>query len=422
MARRRGFLAEVNRQIKASEQRQRQQLAAANRAQAAAQREANRAQREYDRAVQAMERASAADRKAAEKEAARLHLEARIAEVEALNADLATTYQDIDGLLATTLEVDDYVDLDELKVGNVQHPPFDPGVDGAPIPAGQDTIAPAEPAYIEPPAPTGVAAAFGGKKKHQAAIAAARSAHEHALGLWHAASQAAAQRRAEHELAEAARVSRLAAAQEQYAQDCQERENDAAERNAHIDQLKNNLAFDMPEAIEEYVAIVLSNSVYPESFPVAHQGSFDLATRELALAVSVPDPSSVPTVKEFRYVKAKDDVTSVSLPVKAVKDRYAGAVWQVAVRTLHEVFEADRAGRIQSIALRVGVDRRSPATGQQETVPLVTVAAGRAQFEQFDLNGVVPSATLEHLGAAMSKSPFDLTPATVGGVRRGTAS
>ena len=34
MARRRGFLAEVNRQIKASEQRQRQQLAAANRAQA----------------------------------------------------------------------------------------------------------------------------------------------------------------------------------------------------------------------------------------------------------------------------------------------------------------------------------------------------------------------------------------------------
>src|SRR5205085_10228012 len=130
-------------------------------------------------------------------------------------------------------------------------------------------------------------------------------------------------------------------------------------------------AFDVPAAIEEYVGIVLSNSVYPDVFPVTHEYTFDINTRELELAVTIPEPTAVPAVKEYRYVKAKDEISGTSLPVRAQKDRYANAVWQVAVRTLHEVFEADRAGKIKSIALMVGVDRIAPATGRPETVPLV---------------------------------------------------
>jgi restriction system protein len=141
-------------------------------------------------------------------------------------------------------------------------------------------------------------------------------------------------------------------------------------------------------------------------------------TRELTLAVLIPEPSAVSAVKEYKYVKAKDEISPTALPAKAQKDRYASAVWQVAVRTLHEVFEADRAGKISSIALTVGVNRVSPATGQPETVPVVAVAADRETFSSFDLGNVVPHATLTHMGAALSKSPFDLTPAdTSRGVR-----
>ncbi len=65
------------------------------------------------------------------------------------------------------------------------------------------------------------------------------------------------------------------------------------------------------------------------------------------------------------------------------------------------------------------MDRIAPATGLPETVPLVVVAADRETFSEFDLANVVPHATLTHLGAALSKSPFDLTPADTGrGVRR----
>lgn len=346
----RGFFAEMNYQAQQAEKRRRQQQASAYRAQAAAEREAERAHKAADRARMAASRSSAAEQKAADKEAARLQVEARLAEVAALNADLANDLGEIDGLLAWTLEIDDYVDLEELKIGAVEHPPFAPGDLATPTPTMSPLVYPPEPVYQEPPAPGGLAGAFGGKKKHHEAVDRAKADHAASHRQWHEhatrmhADYVAEQ--AKRQQVEAERVVKLAAAEAAYREDCRQRQEDAEASNRELTKLINELAFDVESAIQEYVGVVLSNSVYPEVFPVSHDHHFDLATRELSLTATVPEPASVPAVKEFKYVKAKDEIVPTMLPVKAQKDRYAGAVWQVAVRSLHEVFEADRAGKI----------------------------------------------------------------------------
>ncbi len=342
-----------------------------------------------------------------------------------MNAELSSTYEEIDRLLEATLEVDDYVDLESLKSAAV-HPEFNPGRLAEPIRPPQPPALRNAPIYTEPAAPKGLASAFGGKKKHAAAVEQAQAAHAQAVRNYEAY---VAERNAEHDRAlekHAAavqdRLARLAKAQEQYQTECQQRDDDAQAHNEELSKFINDLAFDIPSAIEEYVGIVLSNSVYPEAFPVEYDHSFDLATRELTLSVFVPEPSTLPTVKEYRYVKAKDEVAATQLSAKAQRDRYSSAVHETAVRTLHEVFEADRAGKIQSIALTVGVNRVAPATGLPETVPLVQAASGRETFNEFDLSNVVAVETLKHLGAALSKNPFDLTPADTGrGVRQRNA-
>ncbi len=415
----RGFFAEMNYQAQQAEKRKRQQQVAAVRVHNAAVREAERTHKAAERAHAAAARASEADRKAAEKEAARLHAEARMAEVEAMNADLTSAYSDIDTLLAWTLDVDDFVDLESLKV-QPEHPPFNPGPLGSPVPAVPELVYAPQPQYVEPPAPRGL---LGSKKRHAEAIAQAEAAHEQAQRDWHEQATKKHALHVEHlaarETKEAERLQQLAEAETAYRAECAQREVDAARQNEELTKFINDLAFDVEYAIEDYVGVVLSNSVYPDTFPVEHEHKFDLATRELTLQVNLPAPTSLPSVKEHRYVKAKDEITATALPAKAQKDRYNGAVHQVALRTLHEVFEADRAGKIHSIALTVGVNRIAPATGQPEYVPLVIAAADRNTFNTFDLANVLPAATLVHLGAAVSKSPFDLTPAdTSRGVRQ----
>lgn len=421
MARRRGFFAELNYQAQQAEKRRRQQEAAVQRAHVAAQRELERARKRADVAAAAAARASAAEKKSAETAVARLHVEAQLAHVAEQNARLAGEFADIDGLLAWTLDIDDYVDLESLKV-TAEHAPFDPGRLATPTPAVAEPEYAPEPGFQEPPAPSGLSAAFGGKKRHEKAVTEAKVAFEKAFKDWSDIDSALRERHAENlarrEQQEADRLHKLAEAEIAYKKECEQREADAAARNAELDALVNGLAFDVESAIEDYIGIVLSNSVYPDVFPVEHDFEFSITSRELTLAVTVPEPSTVPAVKEYKYVKARDEITSTPLPVREQKERYANAVWQVAVRTLHEVFEADRRGKIHSISLTVGVKTIAPATGQPITVPLVVVAADRDTFTAFDLANVVPKATLEHLGAALSKSPFDLTPAdTTRGVR-----
>jgi restriction system protein len=222
-----------------------------------------------------------------------------------MNTDLAETYAEIDGLLASTLEVDDHVDLDQLKT-TAEHPPFEPGKLETPTDPVPEPVYPPEPVLQEPPAPTGLSSAFGGKKKHQAALERARAEHAAAVQAWHASNTqtyndylAECERR---EQVEQQRLTKLAAAEAEYAEECRKREAEVEERNAELARLINNLAFDVPEAIEEYVSIVLSNSVYPEAFPVTHEHTFDLTSRELTLTVTVPEPAAIPTIKEFRYV------------------------------------------------------------------------------------------------------------------------
>jgi restriction system protein len=419
---RRGFFAELNYQAQQAEKRRRQQAAAAFRAQAAAQREAERSWRDAQRAAAAAARANAAEQREAQKLADRMHVEARTAEAAAMNADLFQSYEEIDGLLASTLDVDDHVDLESLKIQKVAHPPFEPGELATPVPPMPQIAYPPEPVYQEPAAPKGLSSAFGGKKRHEEAVMQARAAHEAARRAWHehctrmhASYMAESERRRQ---AEQDRLHRLRSAEEAYRAQCRQREADAEARNQELSTFINNLAFDVESAIQDYVGVVLSNSVYPDAFPVSYEHRFDIGTRELTLDVTVPEPSSIPTVKEYRYVKAKDEIVSTGLPMKDRKERYANAVWQVALRTLHEIFEADRAGKVRSVALTVSTSHIAPATGRPEAVPLAVVAADRETFATFDLARVVPHATLTHLGAALSRSPFDLTPAdTSVGVR-----
>jgi restriction system protein len=90
----------------------------------------------------------------------------------------------------------------------------------------------------------------------------------------------------------------------------------------------------------------------------------------------------------------------------------------VALRSIHEVFEADRRGLIKTISLTVGTETIDPATGRHTYVPFVVVGAEREAFLTFDLSAVVPESTLSHLGAAVSKNPYALAPADTTGVRR----
>ncbi len=123
MGRNRGFTAALIQVQRQAEREARAQTAAERRATV----EAERARRAYERA-----------RVADEKEQVRLYTEARVAEVAALNENLADDVAALERILRDTLDVNDFLDFESLKEV-ISQPPFDPGPLGIPEPPPDPT-------------------------------------------------------------------------------------------------------------------------------------------------------------------------------------------------------------------------------------------------------------------------------------------
>jgi restriction system protein len=407
----RGFFAELQHQNQLAQKRQQQAANAAAREHAAAVRRAAQAQSQAERARAQQSKAAVADQKRAAQEAQRLHVEAMQAETASMNAALASELEAIDSLLETALENEVFVDLETLRTVAKLPPFWRPELE-QPLAPPAPILAPPEPQYVELAAPKGLGGAFGGKKRHVEAVAAAQAEHAANHQRWQEAAGKVPgmqlQQMQAHQQAEHQRLDQLAEARQTYETECAQREQEAAAANAELDQLIADLELHVDSAVQEYVSIVLSNSVYPDTFSVDHDFEFDSTLRELTLKVTIPGPSSVPDVKEYKYNKAKDEIVSTTLTQKQQKDRYAAVVHAVALRTMHEIFEADRDRHINTIALAIGTEDIDPATGQMNRTALVAVAADRDSFTSYDLSNVVPAATLQHLNALVSKNPHGL--------------
>lgn len=418
---RRGFFAELEHQSRmASKERERANREAARKHAAVVLQNAVVRMARERTAVQ-LAKSADAERKRIEKETREAYLAAKESEVVESNEQLQQVYDEIDSLLAATLGVNDYVDLNSLRVA-VTHPPFDRTDLEVPLPHPKPIAEPNAPVLVPPEAPSFLAGLFGGAKKHAEAIENAQRAHEQALLAWQAACREvlANRQKAEESRArdEVRRLETLKSERERYTMECAARESEAADRNSKLDELITNLGYGTADAVQEYVSIVLSNSVYPETFQVAHDFDYDPSTAELRLSVLVPGPSEIPEIKSYKYAKVTDEIVSTAHSQKECRERYAGAIHQVALRTFHEVFESDRRGHIKTISLEVGTNTIDPATGQPTYVPFVIAAAERESFNAFDLSAVVPGLTLGRLGAAVSKNPYSLVSAERTGVRR----
>ncbi|MFF5171558.1 restriction endonuclease [Micromonospora sp. NPDC000089] len=360
------------------------QVRAQKQAQAAAYRHHQQLRREADRAMKAAQRADAAN----EREQKRLYAEARLAEVAADNSDLQSRLEELENLLAATLDADDHIDLGQLRK-TVTHPPFDPGKLSAPLP-------PPDWRRFEPPPPSGLGKMFGGQTKYQQQLAAAQ----------HSFAQAQAQ----HAAAEAQRQHQLSAAYQGYQRHCGKVEAEINAHNAAIDRFTAALASAEPSAVVEYFGMVLGNSIYPDDFPQHYRLAYVPESRQLVVEYHLPTLDVIPAVREYRYVKARDEVTTSARPMKEIRERYTELVAQVTLRTVHELFEADRSGLVETIVFNGIVDTVDPRTGSSVQPCLVTLRTTRDVFVALNLSLVEPLACLQHLNASVSKRPAELAP------------
>ena len=171
----------------------------------------------------------------------------------------------------------------------------------------------------------------------------------------------------------------------------QRQKNEAVDRQQAAYEAKN------PEAIAEYCDLVLSASAYPGWMPGEFDFQYLAETRTMVVELQLPTPEHIPQIKEVRYVQSKDAIEEKPIPEAQLHTMYDSLLYQISLRTIHELFEADTIDALDSVAFNGWVRSLDKAKGKEVTACIMSLHVRKAEFNDINLAQVDPKACFRSL-------------------------
>ena len=163
-------------------------------------------------------------------------------------------------------------------------------------------------------------------------------------------------------------------------------------------------------AVEAYCDIVMSASSYDECCPQEFELEYNRENRMLVVDYELPSPDALPTLSEVKYMISRQEFTEKHLPVTRQRHMYDSFVYQITLRTLHELFEADSTGALDAVVFNGFVTSIDKGTGQKATACVLSIQASREEFEAIDLQHVEPKTCFRRLKGVGSTKLHSITP------------
>lgn len=182
------------------------------------------------------------------------------------------------------------------------------------------------------------------------------------------------------------------------------------EENTKVDYLERAWLEGQTEAVEEHASIVLEASQHEEVVPKEWELQYQPAAKLMLVRYRLPSPDTLPTVKTVRFVAATGELKETSISDKDLKALFDDLCYQVCLRTLHELFEADIPHNISKIVFNGWTDSIDKATGKRAVSTLLSVMTTREDFLNINLAQIDPKTCFKALKGISASTLIGLTP------------
>jgi len=182
------------------------------------------------------------------------------------------------------------------------------------------------------------------------------------------------------------------------------------EINKQIDEKKTAYLNKEASAIYDYCDLVLTNSQYPDYFPQEFNLDYNPNNEILIVDYSLPDIENIPKLNEVKYIQAKKVFKEIYISDAELRRLYDDLLYQITVRSIHELYEADVVNALKSIVFNGWVNSVDKATGKKVNSCILSVQAEKNQFLDRNLAQVDPRACFKSLKGVGSAKLSSLTP------------
>jgi len=178
--------------------------------------------------------------------------------------------------------------------------------------------------------------------------------------------------------------------------------------NSKVDELKIAYFNHEPEAVLKYCNLVLTNSKYPNNFPKDFDIDYDSKNKILVIEYSLPSIEDLPTLTEVKYLK--DEFKEYYLTEVQTQKMFDSTLYKIALRTIHEIFNSDKANAVDYVSFNGWVSAISKATGRVEDNCILSIQVKKNNFGEIDLNYIDPKTCFKNFKGIGSSKLFGLIP------------
>lgn len=304
----------------------------------------------------------------------------------------------ISTILAHTLDVNDEVDWEAIKaIPQLPEAPDKPSYPDLPRRFKR--------AFSDPSVYMGIFSSLMGWKK---------KAHEKAMAEHQAAVELEDERYkrqlGEHELACAEIDEKHVAAMEKHQADVEHHISEVEAHNLMVDHLKARWVDGDPDAVVEHACLVLDASEYPSWINTSYQLQYDAGEKLMKVQFLLPSLDTVDIPKSVRFVKSTGELKETSRSKKDQQVYFDSLCYQIALRTVHEFFEADTPINIENVLFNGVVEGIDPATGKEARKTIMSAVFDRKGFEDINLAKVDGKACFKSFNGVSAHSLAGLAP------------
>lgn len=203
---------------------------------------------------------------------------------------------------------------------------------------------------------------------------------------------------------------RKAAFEADYAARKQRFLEEQAEKNAKVDGLARGVSTGDPQSVIEHATLVLEKSDYGDLFEKSFEIDYVPGEKTILIEYDLPSPDAMPTLKAARFVPATGEIRETHISEREQKVNFDAACYQICLRTIHEVLEADEHGNIDKVLFNGFTTYVDRTTGRDITSCIMSVLVNRSDFEAIDLGRVDPKACFKSLKGVSASSLSALAP------------
>jgi restriction system protein len=156
------------------------------------------------------------------------------------------------------------------------------------------------------------------------------------------------------------------------------------------------------------VAAVLDSSDYSDLFQTNFDINFDPAEGTLIVDYQLPAPDDLPTIKSVKFNASTGELKETHISEKERKDLYDDTCYQICLRTMHEIFEADSPKHLKKVVFNGYAEYVDRTSGKMVNAVILSLLVDRDEFMEINLARIDPKACFKGLKGVSASSLIGL--------------